>query len=143
MARVDCRSQAKRRNPEELVEHMRDFELQLKFSAGIWFFAPGGGRFHDRYTPQLDISARLEIAEGLKKYGLTGMEAHYPNEINEANLGTWKQFVRETGIRLVTVIPLLFFDADFEWGALSSPLPHIRRMAIKRTKLPRLSIRPC
>ena len=134
MARVDCRSQAKRRNPEELVEHMRDFELQLKFSAGIWFFAPGGGRFHDRYTPQLDISARLEIAEGLKKYGLTGMEAHYPNEINEANLGTWKQFVRETGIRLVTVIPLLFFDADFEWGALSSPLPHIRRMAIERTK---------
>jgi xylose isomerase len=28
----------------------------------------------------------------------------------------------------------LFFDAAFEWGALSSPLSHVRRMAIERTK---------
>ena len=134
MGFVDCRLQAKRRTNDELIEHMRMFELDLKFSAGIWYFAPGGGRFHDRYTPALDIPARLDIASKLKDYGLAAMEAHYPNEINEKNLDVWKQFVRDTEIRIVTVVPLLFFDADFEWGALSSPLPAVRRMAIERTK---------
>ena len=48
MALLDLRPQAKRRTPEELVKHLQEFELDLKFSAGVWFFAPGGGRFHDR-----------------------------------------------------------------------------------------------
>lgn len=134
MSWVDHRSQTLRRSHEELVKHMQTFELELKFSAGIWFFAPGGGRFHDRYTPALDIPARLDIAAKLKDDGLAAMEAHYPNEINEDNLDVWKQFVRDTGIRIVTIVPLLFFDADFEWGALSSPLPRVRQMAIERTK---------
>jgi len=111
---------------------MQTFELELKFSAGIWFFAPGGGRFHDRYTPALDIPARLDIAAKLKDQGLSGMEAHYPNEINEDNLEVWKRFVQSTGIRVVTVVPLLFFDAEFEWGSLSSPISYVRKMAIER-----------
>jgi xylose isomerase len=113
---------------------MQSFQLNLKFSAGIWYFAPGGGRFHDRYTPAIDIPARLDIAATLKEEGLAAMEAHYPNEINESNLEIWKQFARDTGIRVLTVIPLLFFDSDFEFGALSSPLPKIRKMAIERTR---------
>lgn len=133
MSWLDHRSQGLRRSPQELLEHMQSFELELKFSAGVWYFAPGGGRFHDRYTPALDIPARLDIAAKLKDYGLAAMEAHYPNEINEDNLEVWKQFTRDTGIRLVTAIPLLFFDAEFEWGALSSPLPHVRQMALERT----------
>lgn len=134
MVPVDHRSQTLRRSPEELLRHLQAFELDLKFSAGIWYFAPGGGRFHDRYTPALDIPQRLEIAAKLKDDGLAAMEAHYPNEINEDNLHVWQGFVRDTGIRILTVIPLLFFDSDFEWGALSSPLPQVRRMAIDRAK---------
>jgi len=132
MGWIDHRSQAVRRSPEELLRHMQTFELELKFSAGIWFFAPGGGRFHDRYTPALDIPARLDIAAKLKDQGLSGMEAHYPNEINEDNLEVWKRFVQSTGIRVVTVVPLLFFDAEFEWGSLSSPISYVRKMAIER-----------
>jgi xylose isomerase len=134
MSWVDHRQQARRCTTEELVQHLQTFELELRFSAGVWFFAPGGGRFHDRYTPTLEIPARLEIAARLKDHGLAGIEAHYPNEINEANVEIWKQFMRDTGIRLVTVVPLLFFDSDFEWGSLSSPLPEMRRKAIDRTK---------
>lgn len=134
MGFVNHRSQSARRSGASMVQHMGTFSLELKFSAGIWFFAPGGGRFHDRYTPALDIPARLQIASKLKDAGLVGMEAHYPNEINEGNLNIWKDFVRDTGIRVVTVVPLLFFDSDFEWGALSSPLPAIRQKAIERTK---------
>ena len=133
MALVDIREQAKRRTPEELVENLNSFELDLKFSAGIWYFAPGGGRFHDRYVPEQSIEARLEVAARLADYGLKGIEAHYPNEINEDNLEIWKSFARDTGVRVVTVVPLLFWDAQFEWGSLSSPIPQVRRAAIQRT----------
>jgi len=133
MALVDIREQAKRRTPEELVEHLNSFELDLKFSAGIWYFAPGGGRFHDRYVPDQSIEARLEVAARLADYGLKGMEAHYPNEINEDNLEVWKSFVRDTGVRVVTIVPLLFWDTQFEWGSLSSPIPEVRQAAIQRT----------
>jgi len=129
----DLRPQARRRTPEELVEHLKQFELDLKFSAGIWYFSPGAGRFHDRYTPAQSIEARLEVAARLADYGLKAMEAHYPNEINEENLEIWKQFSRDTGIRILTVVPLLFWDARFEWGSLSSPLPEVRQAAIQRT----------
>jgi xylose isomerase len=133
MALIDLREQAKRRTPEELVQHLNSFELDLKFSAGIWYFAPGGGRFHDRYVPEQSIEARLEVAARLVDYGLKGMEAHYPNEINEDNLEVWKSFMQDTGVRVVTVVPLLFWDAQFEWGSLSSPIPEVHQAAIQRT----------
>src|SRR6185503_14083962 len=104
---IDLRSQSKRRSPDELLAHMKSFELDLKFSAGVWFFSPPNSRFHDKYQPVIDLNARLDIAAKLKDYGLAAMEAHYPNEINEENAGVWKSFVRDTGMRLVTVIPLL------------------------------------
>ncbi len=134
MAIIDHRDQNIRRNSEELVNHLNNFNLELKFSAGIWYFSPANGRFHERYVPELNIPERLEIACRLKSYGLEAIEAHYPNEINEDNLHIWKQFVKDTGIRILTVIPLLFYDAQFEFGSLSSPIPHVRKFAIDRLK---------
>jgi xylose isomerase len=133
MSLRDLRSQAKRRTPEELVQHLNSFELDLKFSAGVWFFSPPASRFHDRYKPVLDIEQRLDIAASLADYGLGAMEAHYPNELNEDNLDLWQKFSRDSGIKILTVIPLLFYDAQFEWGSLSNPIPEIRRVAIERT----------
>lgn len=129
----DLRDQARRRSTEELLAHLQDFRLDLRFSAGIWFFSPFDSRFHDKYKRDLGLEERLEIAAGLADYGLRGLEAHYPNEVNEDNLETWQQFTRDTGIRLITVIPLLFYDAEFEFGSLSSPLEEPRRRAIERT----------
>ncbi|MBI1801008.1 MAG: TIM barrel protein [Chloroflexi bacterium] len=133
MSLRDLRAQAKRRAPQALVEHLQAFELDLKFSAGIWFFSPPASRFHDRYKPEIDIAARLDIAASLAAYGLRGLEAHYPNEINEHNLDLWQQFSRDTGVKILTVIPLLFYDAQFEWGSLSNPIESVRRAAIERT----------
>src|SRR5947209_16325484 len=116
MSLPDQRPQSLRRSPEELVQHLKSFELDLKFSAGVWFFSPPASRFHDRYSPVIDLEARLEIASSLAGYGLRGMEAHYPNEIDEHNLDLWKKFSQDTGIKILTVIPLLFYDAQFEWG---------------------------
>ena len=133
MSLRDLRPQALRRSPDDLLKHMQSFDLDLKFSAGVWFFSPPASRFHDRYGPVIDIAPRLEIAAGLVDHGLQGMEAHYPNEINEDNVHLWQQFSQDTGIKILTVIPLLFYDAQFEWGSLSNPNPAVRRAAIDRT----------
>lgn len=134
MAFVDLRPQAVRRDPDALLAHLRSFELDLKFSAGIWFFSPAGSRFHERYGDELGIEQRLDLAARLAPHGLAALEAHYPNEINEDNLDLWKKFTADTGVRLITVIPLLFWDDQFEWGSLSNPLDKPRRLAIQRTR---------
>jgi xylose isomerase len=131
---ADLRSQAIRRTPDERLAHLKSFELELKFSAGIWYFSPAASRFHAKYQPDRTVEERLEIAARLRDYGLVGLEAHYPNEVNEQNLDLWKKFRRDTGIRLITVIPLLFWDDQFEFGSLSSPLEGPRKNAIERTK---------
>lgn len=134
MPLVDLRSQARPLSLEERIRRLEEAPLDLRFSAGIWFFSPCPSRFHERYQPVIDIEARLEIAAGLADYGLGALEAHYPNEIDESNLDLWKSFARDTGIRILTVIPLLFWDETFEWGSLSNPLEAPRRAAIERTR---------
>ncbi len=129
----DLSGQKVRRTGEELVRHLESFELDLRFTAGVWFFAPGGGRFHDRYVPEMPMEQRLEVAVGLMDQGLVALEAHYPNEVNEDNLDLFKDLRRDTGLRLVTLVPNLFYGAEFEFGSLSSPIESARRLAIERT----------
>ncbi len=95
--------------------------------------SPFASRFHDKYKPDIELEHRFEIAASLKDYGLSALEAHYPNEINEENAHLWKAFEHDTGIRLLTVIPLLFYDPQFEFGSLSSPIDGARQSAIDRT----------
>ena len=134
MALPDLREQARRRTPEEMLAHLRSFELEPKFSAGVWYFSPPFSRFHEKYRDDLTIEQRLDIASKLADYGLRGMEAHYPNEINEENVDLWKRFTADTGVKLITVIPLLFWDRQFEWGSLSNPLKGPRQAAVDRAK---------
>ena len=129
----DLRTQAKRRSPEEMLQHLNSFELEMNFSAGIWYMSPMNTRFHDKYKPDLDIKQRLDVAAELVDYGLAGIEAHYPNEINEGNVELWRSFSRDTGVKIVSIVPLLFYDEDFEFGSLSSPIETVRQKAIQRT----------
>lgn len=133
MALPNLNYQQIRRKPDEMIRHLNEFALELKFSAGIWFFSPAGSRFHDKYRPDLDIERRLEIAARLVPDGLSGLEAHYPTEINEANLDLWKKYCADSGLRILSVVPQLFYDARFEFGALSSPLEAVRHAAVQRT----------
>ncbi|MFW5866536.1 MAG: TIM barrel protein [Armatimonadota bacterium] len=128
----DLSGQKTRRSGEELVRHLESFELDLQFTAGVWFFAPGGGRFHERYVPDVPMEQRIEMALDLKDQGLVGLEAHYPNEVNEDTIDLFKS-ANDEGVRLITVVPNLFYDAEFEFGSLSSPIEDVRRSAIERT----------
>ncbi len=129
----DLSRQKVRRSGEELVRHLESFELDLKFTAGVWFFAPGGGRFHDRYVPDMAMEERLDLAVGLMDHGLVGLEAHYPNEVNDETIDLFKSARDDAGLRLITVVPNLFYEAQFEFGSLSSPIEKARRAAIDRT----------
>lgn len=122
----DLRPQRTRRSPEELLRHLRSFELVPRFSVGVWHFSPMASRFHEPYGPAVDLPARLERVAALRDYGVEAVEAHYPNEISEATLDLWRQFTRDAGIRLLTIVPGLFADREFEFGSLSSPLPEAR-----------------
>ncbi|HNQ24866.1 MAG TPA: TIM barrel protein [Phycisphaerae bacterium] len=127
----DLRYQAQRRGRDELQAHLRQFRLELKCSVGIWYFTPGGGRFHDRYVPEASVAERLEMAAELAPLGVTGIEAHYPVEVNEENVHLYQKLQQQAGIRLVAVGFSHFFERDFEFGSLSSPYRRVQEKAIQ------------
>jgi xylose isomerase len=110
---------------------MKSFRLEPRISVGIWYFTPGGGRFHDRYVEEATLEERIEMAAGLARFGVKGIEAHYPSEVNEENLHLYRKLEEEAGIKLVTVPFAHFFDRDFEFGSLSNPDPKVRGKAVE------------
>jgi len=133
----DTREQAIVRDKEELLKHLKTFKLELKFSAGVWFFYPGPGRFHEPYIERGTIEDILNKVAWMRDQGLVDntfrLEAHYPQEINPDNLHLYKNLEKETGIKVVMVSPNLFYEKKFEFGSLSNPIDEIRKEAIKRT----------
>jgi xylose isomerase len=126
---VDLRNQMQRRSPEELLRHLETFELDLKMSVGIWYFTPGGGRFHASYSEPKGVEQRLEMAAGMARHGIQGIEAHYPSEVNEENLHLYQRLEKETGIRLINIGPYGFHHRESEFGTLSNPYPEVRQKA--------------
>ena len=135
---LDLRSQKKMRTPEEMLKHLKETSLELRFSIGVWYFYPGGGRFHDSYIEKGTIADCIEKIKSMRDAKIIDetlcLEAHYPNEVNRDNIHLYKELEKETGIRLITVIPLLFWDRQFEFGSLSNPDHEIRKIAIERLK---------
>ena len=132
----DLRDQKKFRGADEALRHLKAGKLEPIFSAGVWFFYPPGGRFHAPYIEKGTIEDILGKIGWMKDEGYIdstfGLEAHYPNEVNRENLDLYMDFKKETGIRLITVIPNLFYDAEYEFGSLSNPDPKTRGAAVER-----------
>ncbi|MGQ9596751.1 MAG: TIM barrel protein [Thermoproteota archaeon] len=133
----DLRKQARLMSPDEIVKQLSEFKLEPKFSAGVWYFSPARSRFHETYGEARKIEEILEII--FKLYDAKAvdsnfrLEAHYPNEVNEDNIDEYRQLEKETGIKLMTVIPNLFYDKTFEFGSLSNPIKEVRDHAVDRT----------
>jgi xylose isomerase len=134
----DLRYQKKIIDPNVMLKNLsRDFTL--KPSVGIWYFAPGGGRFHERYVENQTIEQRIEMASGMARLGVQGIEAHYPSEINADNLHLYEQLERHSGIKVVAIPFSHFYEKQFEFGALSHPDGKVRdearRIAVEGLKL--------
>jgi xylose isomerase len=125
---ADLRDQRLARDPEQMLKNLEG-DLELKFSVGIWYFTPGGGRFHERFVPEASVEERIEMAAGMAELGVTGIEAHYPAEVNEENADLYRRLRDEAGVRLVAVPFSHFFDRRFEFGGLSNPDPAVREHA--------------
>ncbi len=126
----DLSYQGRARDPEKMLENLKQ-DLELKISVGVWYFTPGGGRFHDRFVPEASIEQRIEMAAEMAELGASGIEAHYPDEVNESNAHLYRKLEREAGIRLVAVPFSHFFDSRFEFGSLSSTDSATRDRAIE------------
>ena len=55
MGFASTRYQAQRRTPDEMIAHLKSFELDLNFTAGVWFFFPGGAN-SETITPVVATS---------------------------------------------------------------------------------------
>jgi xylose isomerase len=106
--------------------------MEIKLAVGIWSFTPGGGRFHDRYVADATVEQRIEMASEMAKFGISGIEAHYDTEVDEENLHLYKRLERESGIRLISFGPQLFFERDYEFGTFSNPISKHRDSATRR-----------
>lgn len=127
---ADLRYQMERRTPEELLRHLQTFELDLKTSVGIWYFTPGGGRFHDAYVDPKSVAERVDMAADMAhRFGIQGIEAHYPLEVNEENLSLYQRLEQEAGVRLVNIGPHSFWPRHAEFGSLSNPYQEHRQKA--------------
>lgn len=127
---ADLRHQRAARTREDILRNLAE-DLELRFSVGVWYFTPGGGRFHDRFVPEASVEERLEMAAEMAPAGVTGIEAHYPAEVNEENAHLYRRLEEEAGIRLVAVPFSHFFDGRFEFGSLSNPDRAVRDHAVE------------
>jgi xylose isomerase len=137
MALIDLRSQKVVKTKDEMLKHLKSFSLEPRFSAGVWFFFPGGSRFHEAFVEKGSIQDILDKVAALYDRGVVdssfGLEAHFPNEVNDELIDKYKSLQKETGIKLITIVPNLFYEKTFEFGSLSNPNPKVRRTAIDRT----------
>jgi len=133
----DLTPQKALRSPEGMLKHLKGTTLAPKYSAGVWYFYPGASRFHEPYVDKGTIEETLNKVAWMKDEGYIdssfGLEAHFPNEVNWDNLHLYKALEKETGIKLLTAIPFLFYERRYEQGSLSNPDVAIRQHAIDRT----------
>lgn len=134
----DLTHQKVSRSEKESLKHLKQNTLKPKYSAGVWYFYPGASRFHESY---IDKGTTEEILNKIawmydENYidSNFGVEAHYPNEVNWENIHIYKNLEKETGIKLITAIPYLFYERRYKHGSLSNPNAEVREHAINRTK---------
>lgn len=126
----DLNYQKLRRAGNELLKHLNEFSLDLKLSVGMWYFSPFPSRFHEPFQDKCSMDACIEKISELKKFGVEGIEAHYPYEINEDNAEKYIEIREKTGIEIYQIGAPLFYDKEFEFGSLSSPVKPSREKAV-------------
>lgn len=111
---------------------MTTFELDLRFTAGLWLFADAEGRFDGAPISDDTLRRALDVAASVSdRGGLVGLEARYPTDVHAGNLHIWESALEGTGLRIVSVIAQPVTPAH-GWTLANSD-PHQRGAAIERT----------
>lgn len=124
----DLRAQMTVRRGEDRIQHLMRQDYEVKVSAGTWFAAPGGGRFHDRYVAAQRMPQILEVYGNIP--GLKGISAHFDGEFTRSDLPMFDAHQARTGQALRGIALSHFFAPAFEYGALDNPLAQVRNMAL-------------
>ena len=53
-----------------MLKHLKGSKLKPRFSLGVWYFYPGGGRFHDAYVEKGTIADCIEKIKAMKDDGV-------------------------------------------------------------------------
>ena len=77
---IDTKQQKIERTQEDMFHHLENNKLKPKFSIGVWYFFPGGGRFHESYIRKESIEVVINKIKSMKDSGIVdsgfGVEAH-------------------------------------------------------------------
>jgi len=101
-----------------------------RISAGIWFMGENRDRFAVYKPEPVSMQKRFEIAGKTK--GLEGIELHYPNEINDDTIEDTRRWARDNGLEIVSIVPNLFNEPQWQNGAITAQDPKVRKAALKR-----------
>jgi len=107
--------------------------MDIKISVGVWYMGSVYDRFvRDGYRPQQDMVTRIKAISKIE--GASGIEIHYPTEINEGNIDDIRKVLNETGLKVVQFCPHLWVRPEWKYGAFSNPDPKIRKDALDLAK---------
>lgn len=105
----------------------RKYELGSACSVGVWNANVGGGRFSAPTRSELDMASKLGL---LKDAGATHIEAHN-TDIAGIGAKAFAKLLSDLGLKWGMYTPNLFSARpDYATGALDSPIPVVRQMAI-------------
>ena len=101
------------------------------FSAGLWVFAQSEekyGGYVGSWTVQEQIKAAASVP------GLKGVELIAPLHVSLENVKTIKSYLDDAGLATVAVNPYLWTEPQWQRGALTSPDPKVRALAVDTAK---------
>jgi len=101
-----------------------------KFSVGIWYLGESSDRFSTYKEEPVSIEERFKLAGEIDEVG--AMELHYPNEISDDTIKDVKRYAREAGLEIASIVPNLFAESQWKFGAVTSPDPEVRDRAVQR-----------
>lgn len=106
---------------------VKKYMLGTTYSAGVWNVNPGGGRFFAPTRSELEMASKLEL---LREAGVTHIEAHN-TDIADIGVDAFANLLSNLGLKWGMYTPNLFSARpEYATGALDSPIPAVRRMAI-------------
>jgi len=107
--------------------------MEIKISVGVWFMGSVADRFvHEGYRGQKNILERIKDISEIE--GVSGIEIHYPTEINEKNFNSIKKLLKETGLKVVQLCPHLWVKPEWKYGAFTNPDQKIRKESLALAK---------